>query len=120
MSSDRYNRTYSESDTRGGGGGGGSLPHDPNNKLRETQRKADEVTAVARDNINKSIAQVDRLEDMEQKSEELEAAGRDFHRGAQQVRRKFCFQYYRLTFIIFLIVAILIVILYFSIKSKTD
>ena len=38
-----------------------------------------------------SLNQLERLEVMEEKAAELETQGREFHRGAVKVRRKFCY-----------------------------
>jgi len=100
--------------------GRGPISNSSDDKLREVQRKADEVAAITRANIQQSLSQVDSLHEMETKAEILEQSGRNFHKNAQQIRRKFCFQYYRLTFMILVVVAIIIIILYFSIKSKVD
>ena len=42
------------------------------------------MTNIARDNIRMSIAQVDKLQDMEEKAQNLENSSMDFHRGPRR------------------------------------
>lgn len=86
-------------------------------KVRNVQRQADAVADLARENIKMSLNQLERLEDMENKALELESQGRDFHRGAVKVRRKFCYAAYRNIFLILIVLAIIGVVLYFIIHD---
>lgn len=73
--------------------------------------KANEVTDIARDNIRMSIAQVDKLQDMEEKAQNLENSSQDFHRGAKRVRRMMCVRSWKMLALIVLAVIILLVII---------
>lgn len=64
-----------------------------------------------------SLNQLERLEDMEERAAELETQGREFHRGAVKVRRKFCYAAYRNIFLLLVVLAIIAVVLYFIIHS---
>jgi len=75
------------------------------------------VADLARENIKMSLNQLERLEDMENKALELESQGREFHRGAVKVRRKFCYAAYRNLFLILIVLAIIGVVLYFIIHD---
>lgn len=86
-------------------------------KVKSVQRQADAVADIARENIKLSLNQLERLEDMEERASELESQGREFHRGAVKVRRKFCYAAYRNVFLIIVVLAIIAVVLYFIIHS---
>ena len=73
--------------------------------------KADEVTNIARDNIRMSIAQVDKLQDMEEKAQNLENSSMDFHRGAKKVRRMMCVRSWKMLALIIILVIVLLVII---------
>jgi len=86
-------------------------PNDENQKLRAVQAKANEVTDIARENIRMSIAQVDKLQDMEEKAQNLENSSMDFHRGAKKVRRMMCVRSWKMLGLIILLVVILLIII---------
>jgi len=94
-------------------------PSDENEKLRSVQAKANEVTDIARQNIKMSLAQVDKLQDMEAKAENLEASSQDFHRGAKKVRRMMCIRSWKMLALIFVLVAVLLVIIIVPIVEKS-
>ena len=75
------------------------------------QAKANEVTDIARDNIRMSIAQVDKLQDMEEKAQNLENSSMDFHRGAKKVRRMMCVRSWKMLGLIIVLVVILLIII---------
>lgn len=81
-------------------------------KVKNVQKQADAVADLARENIKMSLNQLERLEDMENKAADLESQGREFHRGAIKVRRKFCYAAYRNLFLIFIVMAIIGVLLW--------
>jgi len=87
-------------------------------RIRRVQRQADEITDITRKNIQMSLDRGERLEDMEDKASVLETQGRQFHTNAVKLRRKFCMQSWRLTFLILILLAVIAVILYFIIDSK--
>jgi len=93
-------------------------PVDENEKLKSVQRKADQVTDIARQNISLSIAQVDRLQDLEEKSENLQNASTDFHKGAKAVKWKMCRKSWTMLGLILCAVAIIIIIIAVSVAKK--
>lgn len=93
------------------------MSNNPNAKLEHVSRQADQVANVARENIDKALARGEKLEDMEDKAAVLESQSHEFAKRSGQLKRKFCFQYYRLTFLILLVVAIAIVIIYYAVKG---
>jgi len=93
-------------------------PVDENEKLKSVQRKADQVTDIARQNISLSIAQVDRLQDLEEKSENLQNASTDFYKGAKSVKWKMCRKSWTMLGLILCAVAIIIIIIAVSVAKK--
>ena len=75
------------------------------------QARANEVTDIARENIRMSIAQVDKLQDMEEKSANLEQSSQDFHRGAKRVRKLMCVRSWKMLSLIVIGVIILLLII---------
>ena len=69
------------------------------------------MTDIARENIRMSIQQVDKLQDMEEKAQNLENSSMDFHRGAKKVRRMMCVRSWKMLGLIILLVVILLIII---------
>jgi hypothetical protein len=83
--------------------------------LLSCQAKADEVTKLARENIQLSVAQVDRLQDLELRAEALEADSRSFHQGATRVRRLMCIRSWKMLGLILVLLAVLVTIIVVSV-----
>lgn len=70
-------------------------------------------------NIALSIAQVDRLQDMEEKASKLEDSSSSFQRNASRVRRKMCVRSYKMLALIIFLVLVLLVIIIVPIVCKS-
>jgi len=90
-----------------------------NDRLRLVQQRADDVADIARQNIAMSIAQVDKLQDMEEKASRLEDSSSSFQRGASRVRRKMCVRSYKMLALIIFLVLVLLVIIIVPIVCKS-
>jgi len=66
-----------------------------------------------------SLAQVDKLQDMEDKAAGLEASSSDFHRGAKRVRRMMCVRSWKMLGLIVLLVAVLLIIIIVPIVERS-
>jgi len=86
-------------------------PTDESEKLRSVQAKADEVANIARQNIQLSIAQVDRLSEMEERAAQLEESSGDFHKGARAVRSKMWWRSCKMLICIAITIIILILVI---------
>ena len=75
------------------------------------------MTSIARDNIIISIAQVDRLHEMEVQAAELENSSSDFQRGAHRVRRLMCVRSWKMLALVLLLLVVLVVIIAVSVTS---
>jgi vesicle-associated membrane protein 4 len=67
-----------------------------------------------------SIAQVDRLQDMEEKASRLEDSSSSFQKNASRVRRKMCVRSYKMLALIIILVIILLVIIIVPIVCKSS
>jgi vesicle-associated membrane protein 4 len=86
-------------------------------RLGRVQAQADQVTDIARDNIRRSVANVESMQDLEMKSEELHASSNQFRVGASRVRRMMCCRSYKMLALTTLGVVILLVIIIAPIAS---
>jgi hypothetical protein len=85
----------------------------PRNKLKQVQQQADIVTIVLRDNIELSIANQEKLKDVEEKAEALERDAGQFYVGSRRIRRIMCFRSCKITFLsilTFVILALIIIL----------
>jgi vesicle-associated membrane protein 4 len=87
-------------------------------KLAEVQEKVEKVKDVMRDNVNQALQNVERLEDMEQKSEQFEEQARQFNKGATNVKGKMRCSYYKSTALLVLIVVVILVVIIAPIAVK--
>jgi len=86
-------------------------PAADNDRLRLVQTRADEVANIARQNIQLSIAQVDRLEEMETKSAQLEETSNTFSRTSTDLRWKYYWRNWKMIACILLLIAIVLIII---------
>jgi hypothetical protein len=89
-------------------------------RMKLVQQQATEVTALTRANIQQSLNNMERLETMETKADQLQHHAHDFHRGAVKLRRRFCWENYRLIFILLIVLAIIGVIIYGIVEAMKN
>ncbi|KAI8322530.1 synaptobrevin, partial [Martensiomyces pterosporus] len=82
-----------------------------NTKGREVQRQVDEVVGIMQENINKVMEREERLDTLQNKTEQLNEGARQFRRGATDVRKKMWWRDMKLKIIIAVIVIILIIVI---------
>ncbi|PVU85753.1 hypothetical protein BB559_006833 [Furculomyces boomerangus] len=81
-------------------------------KTMQVQRQVDEVTEIMQQNINKVLQRGENIDSLQTKTEEMSVSAQAFQRKAKSTRRKMYWQKIRLTlFILFLIIAIVLIIL---------
>eukprot|EP00823_Brevimastigomonas_motovehiculus_P002552 TRINITY_DN154_c0_g1_i2.p2 TRINITY_DN154_c0_g1~~TRINITY_DN154_c0_g1_i2.p2 ORF type:complete len:103 (+),score=36.88 TRINITY_DN154_c0_g1_i2:70-378(+) len=86
-------------------------------KLKEAQQKTQVLMKQTRDNIDAVIAREPKLNELDDKTKQLEDESRRFKKGATDVRRHFCLQYWKVTALIVVVLIVLILIIYFSVKK---
>ncbi|OLY78519.1 Synaptobrevin-like protein [Smittium mucronatum] len=81
------------------------------NKAKNVQRQVDEVVGIMQENINKVMEREERLDTLQNKTEELSEGARQFRRGATSVRKKMWWRDMKLKLIIAAIIVILLVVI---------
>jgi vesicle-associated membrane protein 4 len=80
-------------------------------KLKQTQDKVNDVRITMQDNIKRSLATTENLQHMEITSQQLEEDSNNFRTGARKVRRLMCYRSWKITALIILGVAIVLIII---------
>jgi len=92
------------------------------NKIADVQAKVDEVKDIMQDNVNRTLENVEKLEDLESKAETIDHQARQFEKGAGGVRSVMRWKYFKMTAIIVVIVALLLTVIFvpvaMSMKKK--
>jgi vesicle-associated membrane protein 4 len=88
-----------------------------NQKIHEVEVKIEEVTTVMKGNVQKALEGCEKLGEMEEKTLILEKEAGDFKRGATKVRWHFQCIHYKLMGFIALIILVLALILYLSLRK---
>jgi len=77
-------------------------------KLAEVQARVEEVKTVMRDNVDKTLENVERLEDLEQKSETIENSAKQFDKMSGGLKSSMRWRYIKLTLIIALVIILVL------------
>jgi len=96
-------------------GAGGAKETD---RLLEVRTQLNKVTDVMRDNIDQTIARGAKLDELQTKSDALDESSVRFEKRSRDVKWAMCRQYYRTIAVILVIIAILIIVIYFSVKKS--
>lgn len=89
-------------------------------KLDHLESDVSEVTHLLRENVEKVIDRGEKIDDLQTRSEDLQAGSHYFSRRANQVRRKMCWQNCKMNIIIALVVLgviiVIVLIVLFTVK----
>ncbi|KAJ4145872.1 hypothetical protein LMH87_004704 [Akanthomyces muscarius] len=102
-----------EAGTQHAGGAGG------NNRTDALRGQIDETVGVMRDNINKVSQRGERLDALQDKSDNLVASAQGFRRGANIVRKKMWWKDMKMRMCIIIGVIVLLAIIIIPIAVKT-
>ncbi|KAJ3429625.1 vamp (vesicle associated membrane protein) [Anaeramoeba flamelloides] len=80
-------------------------------RLTKVQKEVDEVKNIMGENIDKVIDRGEKLENLEERSTQLNENSYQFKKGATKLKRNMCMQNLKLTLIIAMIVIIIILII---------
>lgn len=80
-------------------------------KLKNVQAKVDQVKDVMKDNVNKALANVDSLNELEGKADQFEGQAKQFEREATKTKNMMRCRNYKMNAIIAVIVIIVIIII---------
>jgi len=88
------------------------------NKLAEVAQRVEDVKSVMRDNVDKTLENVERLEDLETKSENIKSSAKQFEKNASNVKSTMRWRYIKMTMIIVVLLAIVIGIIVAAIMAR--
>ncbi|CAH1785308.1 unnamed protein product, partial [Owenia fusiformis] len=98
----------------GGTGSGGEV------QMKKLQGEVKEVTHLLKDNMNKVMERGDKLDDLQDRSEGLQAESKAFKRTANRAKWKFCRQNAKMTAcligIVILVIIVIVVVVVVTVK----
>lgn len=86
--------------------------------ILEANKKVDQVKGVMQDNIDMALRNTERIEEIDQKTETLEASSQQFHANSKRVKCRFIKQRIKLIALIVAIIAIVITIIILSVALR--
>lgn len=86
-------------------------------RLRDVNQKVDVVKGVMRDNLDKAMVNMARLDDMDEKSSQLEESGKLFSKNANKLKSMMRWRYIKQLLLIAVVVIVVIVIIVLSSKK---
>ncbi|KAI0090671.1 synaptobrevin-domain-containing protein [Irpex rosettiformis] len=104
---------------RTGGSPSGSAPAAGNPKTAAIQQQIDDTVGIMRENITKVAERGERLDQLQDKTDNLAVSAQGFRRGANRVRKNMWWKDMKMRIIIGLAIAIIIVIIVVSIVKAT-
>ncbi|KAM6984904.1 vesicle-associated membrane protein 8 [Aplochiton taeniatus] len=88
-----------------------SQPPAPSTKLDDVQGQVNEVKVILKDNINKVLERGERLDDLMDKTDDLQATADTFQRTSTKVARKYWWKNTKMMIIIGVIVLIIVILI---------
>ncbi|XP_030044128.1 vesicle-associated membrane protein 1 isoform X5 [Microcaecilia unicolor] len=87
-----------------------------NKRLQQTEAQVSEVVGIMRDNVDKVIARDEKLSELDDRADKLQAGAQLFETRAAQLKRKYWWKNCKMMIIMGVICAIMVVIIiiYFS------
>ncbi|KAI9826982.1 MAG: SNAP receptor, synaptobrevin [Sarea resinae] len=96
----------------GNSAGEGASPHSPNNdRMRVLQNQIDDTVGVMRDNINKVSDRGERLDTLQDKTDNLAVSAQGFKRGANRVRKQMWWKDVRMRICLIVGIILLLVVI---------
>jgi len=103
----------------GAGGAQGSSQGQGNQKTAAIQAQIDDTVGIMRENITKVAERGERLDSLQDKTDNLAVSAQGFRRGANRVRKNMWWKDMKMRLIIGVAIAIIIVIIVVSIVKTT-
>ncbi|KAJ3087273.1 hypothetical protein HK102_011455 [Quaeritorhiza haematococci] len=100
--------------------GGSSTSVAGNQKTQQIQNQVDEVIGLMHNNIEKVIARGEKLESLQNKTDDLQQGALQFKRGATKVRRQMWWKDLKLKLIIAGVIIVIIVVITVPIVSNMN
>ncbi|EGN94439.1 hypothetical protein SERLA73DRAFT_144178 [Serpula lacrymans var. lacrymans S7.3] len=105
---------------RGGSSSNPSGPSQGNTKTAAIQQQIDDTVGIMRENITKVAERGERLDSLQDKTDNLAISAQGFRHGANRVRKNMWWKDMKMRLIIGVAVAIIIVIIVVSIVKATQ
>ncbi|RDB26609.1 Synaptobrevin 1 [Hypsizygus marmoreus] len=105
---------------RNGSGPGPAGPSQGNPKTAAIQAQIDDTVGIMRENITKVAERGERLDSLQDKTDNLAVSAQGFRRGANRVRKNMWWKDMKMRIIIGVAVAVIIVIIVVSIVKATQ
>ncbi|XP_046360291.2 vesicle-associated membrane protein 722-like [Haliotis rufescens] len=96
-----------------------SKPGAGNTGTAKLQNQVDEVKGVMSQNIEKVLERGDRLDDLMDKTEELEASSASFQKTARRIQKKYWWKNTKMTLILIAVVLVIIIIIVVAVLAST-
>jgi len=94
------------------------LKHYGSSKLKGVQDKVEEVKEIMKTNVQKALDNVDKLDEIEEKSDKFLDQAKMFKRDATQLKRQMRCKYYKITALIVLVVGVILTIIIVPLVKK--
>ena len=104
---------------RGGSSGGAGGQGQGNAKTAAIQAQIDDTVGIMRDNITKVAERGERLDSLQDKTDNLAVSAQGFRRGANRVRKNMWWKDMKMRIIIGVAITVIIVIIVVSIVKAT-
>jgi hypothetical protein len=82
------------------------------NKIADVQARVDEVKNVMRDNVDRTLENIEKLEDLEDRSAQIENSAKQFEKNAAGLKSAMRWKYIKMTAIIVLLVGAIAAIIF--------
>ncbi|XP_072016763.1 vesicle-associated membrane protein 3-like [Amphiura filiformis] len=89
-------------------------------KIQKVQRQVDEVVDIMKDNVDKVLDRGEKLEDLQEKSDELVYSASMFRVSAKGLRSHFWWQECKMRLILLAVVLIILLVIFIPIILKTQ
>uniref|UniRef100_A0A8C3P8F4 Vesicle associated membrane protein 2 n=1 Tax=Chrysemys picta bellii TaxID=8478 RepID=A0A8C3P8F4_CHRPI len=107
-----------------GGEGGGPPPPPPNltsnRRLQQTQAQVDEVVDIMRVNVDKVLERDQKLSELDDRADALQAGASQFETSAAKLKRKYWWKNLKMMIILGVICAIILIIIIVSTARAQD
>ena len=84
-------------------------------KINEIQQDVNDIKVDVKDNINKMVQNIDDVNELQEKSDALKDASKDYHDNAQEVKQITWWQNFKIRIILILIILIVLGLILFAI-----
>ncbi|KAI0214232.1 Vesicle-associated membrane protein 3 [Lamellibrachia satsuma] len=94
-----------------GGPGGPPVPAQPNKRLQQTQAQVDEVVDIMRVNVDKVLERDQKLSELDDRADALQAGASQFEASAGKLKRKFWWKNCKMWIILIIVILVIITII---------